>query len=118
MASSDGESPRTRVLLDDDLTSGSMSKRVPLKSSDYLDYLTPADRELNPIQQRVFIATNAKYLCRDDHIELGRIFEERGKSHLLKEMADGLRANIDNTNDETLIRLLYACTKYKLTHRT
>lgn len=114
----DPESKRTRVILDDDNMSPTAGRpRTTLKSSDYLDYLSPADGELNIIQQRVYITTNAKYLTKDDHIELGRIFEERGQSRLLKENSDGLRANIDNTSDATLIKLLYACTKYKLTRK-
>lgn len=112
------EAPRTRIVLDDDLDAAPQSKtKTILKSTDYLDYLSPSDNELNIIQQRVYITTNAKYLTREDHIELGRIFEERGQSRLLKENSDGLRANIDNTSDTMLIKLLYACVKYKLSRK-
>jgi hypothetical protein len=112
------ESKRVRIVLDDDMVTGPTTRsRTTLKSSDYLDYLSPADNELNIVQQRIYITTNAKYLTKEDHIELGRIFEERGQSRLLKENSDGLRANIDNTTDSTLIKLLYACTKYKLTRK-
>lgn len=109
---------RTRVILDDDdVTPVATKSKTILRSTDYLDYLSPADDELNIIQKRVYVCTNAKYLTHEDHIELGRIFEERGHSRLLKENSDGLRANIDNTADADFIRLLYACVKYKLTRK-
>lgn len=113
------EPKRTRIILDDDVDTNHLTTtktKTILRPADYLDYLSPADDELNSIQQRVYICTNAKYLTREDHIELGRIFEVRGVSRLLKENSDGLRANLDNTSDDGFIRLLYACVKYKLSH--
>lgn len=116
----DSESKRVRIILDDDVPDVVMmrgGRSQIMKSSDYLDYLSPSDMEMNTVQKRQYVANNTKYLTKEDHIELGRIFEERGGLRYLKENSDGLRANLDHVNDQTTIQLLYACVKYKLAHK-
>jgi hypothetical protein len=63
-------------------------------------------------KRRKYICQQAKYLSKDDSIDLGHLIVSNGHKNDLKEAPDGCRINLDNI-DDSIVEQIFNVVKHK-----
>lgn len=109
-----GVSSRQEIVLEDEGESN--SQRGPA-IEDYTKLIAPEELKGGLSEKRRYISDFAKFLSREDFIELGKMIKEEGSLELLKENSDGCRIDLSKVTSETLINKLFAAVKYKISQK-
>jgi hypothetical protein len=107
-------SSRHEIILEDDTDTTSSQETTVV---DYLKLLPEEELKATMAEKRRYISDYAKFLLRDDFIELGKIIKEEGYIDMLRENSDGCRLDLSKVPSEQLINRLFAAVKYKISRK-